>query len=122
MKKEGQSSDMALCFGERKDFCDSEGKSNVRRFCANPNFLLREIAGEAVLIPVGEAGVFENSVISLNESCVFLWRLFQTPRTVEEVIAEAKKEYADPDGSMEQEICQFIREYLQYDLLKEEER
>ena len=37
-----------------------------RKYKANPDFLLREVAGEAVLIPVGEAGVFENSVISLN--------------------------------------------------------
>lgn len=36
-------------------------ESSVRRFKANPNFLLREIAGGVVLIPVGDAGVFENS-------------------------------------------------------------
>ena len=52
-----------------------------RKFKANPDFLLREVAGEAVLIPVGEAGVFENSVISLNDTCSFLWKLFQEPRT-----------------------------------------
>ena len=100
----------------------SEGTNggDVRRFKVNPNFLLREVAGEAVLVPVGEAGIFENSVISLNETCRFLWQLFQQPRTVEDVIAEARKEYSDPDGEMEQGIKDFIREYLQYGLLKEE--
>lgn len=100
----------------------SEGKKeeNSRMLRANPDFLLREVAGEAVLIPVGEAGIFENSVISLNETCRFLWQLFQQPRTVEDVIAEARKEYSDPDGEMEQGIRDFIREYLQYGLLKEE--
>lgn len=91
-----------------------------RKFKANPDFLLREVAGEAVLIPVGEAGVFENSVISLNDTCSFLWKLFQEPRTEEEVIAEAKKEYSDPDGEMEQGIRSFIEEYVKYGLLKEE--
>lgn len=95
-------------------------EENVRVFRANPNFLLREVAGESVLVPVGEAGVFENSVISLNETCSFLWKLFQEPRSVEDVIAEARKEYSDPDGEMEQGIKDFIREYLQYGLLKEE--
>lgn len=93
---------------------------DVRRFKVNPNFLLREVAGEAVLIPVGEAGVFENSVISLNDTCSFLWKLFQEPRTEEEVIAEAKTEYSDPDGEMEQGIRSFIEEYVKYGLLKEE--
>ena len=91
-----------------------------RKFKANPDFLLREVAGEAVLIPVGEAGVFENSVISLNDTCSFLWKLFQEPRTEEEVIAEAKTEYSDPDGEMEQGIRSFIEEYVKYGLLKEE--
>ena len=91
-----------------------------RKFKANPDFLLREVAGEAVPIPVGGAGVFENSVISLNDTCSFLWKLFQEPRTEEEVIAEAKKEYSDPDGEMEQGIRSFIEEYVKYGLLKEE--
>ena len=95
-------------------------KGAIKKYRANPDFLLREVAGEAVLIPVGEAGVFENSVISLNDTCSFLWKLFQEPRTEEEVIAEAKTEYSDPDGEMEQGIRDFIREYLQYGLLKEE--
>ncbi len=95
-------------------------KGAIKKYRANPDFLLREVAGEAVLIPVGEAGVFENSVISLNDTCSFLWKLFQEPRTEEEVIAEAKKEYSDPDGEMEQGIKSFIEEYVKYGLLKEE--
>lgn len=95
-------------------------KGAIKKYRANPDFLLREVAGEAVLIPVGEAGVFENSVISLNDTCSFLWKLFQEPRTEEEVIAEAKKEYSDPDGEMEQGIRSFIEEYVRYGLLKEE--
>ena len=95
-------------------------EGDVRMFKANPNFLLREVAGEAVLVPVGGAGIFENSVISLNETCSFLWKLFQEPKTEEEVLAEARKEYSDPDGEMEQGIKDFIREYLKYGLLKEE--
>lgn len=95
-------------------------KGAIKKYRANPDFLLREVAGEAVLRPVGEAGVFENSVISLNDTCSFLWKLFQEPRTEEEVIAEAKKEYSDPDGEMEQGIKSFIEEYVKYGLLKEE--
>lgn len=91
-----------------------------KMFKANPNFLLRDVAGEAVLVPVGEAGIFENSLISLNETCRFLWQMFQEPKTVEEVVAEARKEYSDPNGEMEQGIKDFVREYVKYGLLKEE--
>ena len=120
MEEGHQLSDMLSGFEVQENFRRSGTKKRIRRFKANPNFMLREIAGEAVLIPVGEAGIFENSVISLNESCSFLWQLFQTPRTAEEAIAEAKKEYDDPDGVLEQGVYQFIKEYFQYELLREE--
>lgn len=120
MEKKHPSSDMLSSSEVQENFRGSGTKRSARRFKANPNFLLREIAGEAVLIPVGEAGIFENSVISLNESCSFLWQLFQTPRTAEEAITEAKKEYDDPDGVLEQGVYQFIKEYFQYELLREE--
>ena len=117
MERENQPSDM-LSGSESQDHLSEKTKEGgVRMFKANPDFLLREVAGEAVLVPVGEAGIFENSVISLNDTCRFLWQLFQQPRTVEDVI---RKEYSDPDGEMEQGIRDFIREYLQYGLLKEE--
>ncbi len=120
MEREYQMPDL-LSGSEVQDYSREDGSGKgIRRFKANPNFMLREIAGEAVLIPVGEAGIFENSVISLNESCSFLWQLFQIPRTVEEAIVEARKEYSDPDGVMEQDIYQFVKEYFQYELLREE--
>ena len=121
MERNDQSSE-TLSGSESQDHLP-EGKKeeNSRMLRANPDFLLREVAGEAVLVPVGDAGIFENSVISLNDTCSFLWKLFQTPKTAEEVIAEAKKEYSDPDGAMEQGIYSFISDYLRYGLLLEEE-
>ena len=120
MERDNQSSDKLSGSEAQEHLPEGTKEGDVRMFKANPNFLLREVAGEAVLVPVGEAGIFENSVISLNETCRFLWQLFQQPRTMEDVIAEARKEYSDPDGEMEQGIKDFIREYLQYGLLKEE--
>lgn len=116
-----KTSSEALSGSESQEYLPEGTKEgDGRMFKANPDFLLREVAGEAVLVPVGDAGIFENSVISLNETCSFLWELFQEPRTEEDVIAEARKEYSDPDGEMEQGIKDFIREYLKYGLLKEE--
>ena len=115
MERKKQSSE-AFSGSESQEYLPEGTKEgDVRMFKANPDFLLREVAGEAVLVPVGDAGV-----ISLNETCSFLWKLFQEPRTEEDVIAEARKEYSDPDGEMEQGIKDFIREYLKYGLLKEE--
>ncbi len=120
MERENPSSEM-LSESELQNHLEEKEKGEkVGIFRANNNFLLRELAGEAVLVPVGEAGVFENTVISLNETCCFLWKLFQAPHTAQEAVAEARKEYSDPDGTMEQGINDFIKEYVNYGLLKEE--
>ena len=89
MERDKQSSQPLFDSELQKHPLNHESEPSKRRFRANPDFILREIAGEAVLIPVGEAGIFENSLISLNDTCSFLWKLFQTPRTAEDVIAQA---------------------------------
>lgn len=91
-----------------------------KRFAANPNFLLREIGGEAVLVPLNDAGVFENTVLSLNETCRFLWQLFQTPTTVQEAIDAALGAYEGSHDEIEAGVCSFIQEYVRYGLLREE--
>lgn len=91
-----------------------------KRYKANSDFLLREICGEAVLVPLGDAGVFENTMLSLNDTCAFLWRFFQSPKTVQEAIAEAKKVYDGSDEEIGQGVCSFVSEYLRYGLLREE--
>ena len=84
-------------------------------------FLLREIGGESVLVPLVSDGPLANSVISLNESCRFLWDFFRDAHTVREAVEAARETYEDPEGRMEPEIVQTVLEYLRYGLLLREE-
>ena len=91
-----------------------------KRFKANPDFLLREIGGEAVLVPLGDVGIFENTMLSLNETCAFLWKVFRSPKTAQEAIDEAKEAYEGDAAEIEQGVLAFIRDYAKYKLLLEE--
>lgn len=91
-----------------------------KKYKTNPNFLLREIGGESVLIPVGEASVLNNSVINLNETSLFLWKQFETAQTAAEIIDKAISIYDAPEGIIEKEIVEFINAYLEVGLLEEE--
>ena len=90
-----------------------------KRFQANPNYLLREIGGESILVTIGDAGELSNSVISLNETSSFLWQQFQSPTTIQESIAEAEKLYTDSAGVMAEHIKVFVISYLKIGLLQE---
>lgn len=87
----------------------------------NGDFLLRKIAGEAVLIPVGGGADQLNGMITLNETFQFIWEMFKQPCTISSVIEAAKEEYEDSDGTIEKDIHRFVEESLQYGFLKEEE-
>lgn len=91
------------------------------RYRANPNFIAREIGGDSVLVPVGDTGVFDNSIISLNRTFSFLWQLFQQPCTPEEAVDAAAQQFSGPRDIIEQDIKSFVNQLLQYRLLEEEE-
>ena len=60
-------------------------KSAEAKYKRNPDFILREIAGEYVLVPGGSAVAEFNGLASLNETGVFLWNLLGQTRTMREL-------------------------------------
>lgn len=88
------------------------------KYQTQPEFIFREIGNETVLVPVGVTGELENSMISLNETYAFLWKQFQTPCTVPEVILHAKEQYEDPEGVMETHIHGAVAEFVKRGVLK----
>lgn len=77
---------------------------------ACPGFVLRELAGECMLMPAGDnIGRFRGMVL-MNSLSAFVWKNMQTPVTRDELLAEILKRYevdaqtaaADLDGLLEQ--------------------
>ena len=64
-----------------------------KKYRINPDFILREIAGEYTIIPTGGNNVFSNAVMAPNETAVFLWEAFQQPSTIQDVVVEAMQKY-----------------------------
>lgn len=78
----------------------------IKLYRANHNYVLREIAGEHVLIPTGDLP--GNVMITMNKSCTFLWQQLQEPKTVGDLIVAAKQRFDDPGGELESQIREFI--------------
>lgn len=90
-----------------------------KKFSINSDFVVREVCGEYVLIATGESEVFNNSMISLNETFVSLWKLFSGDFTTREVFDRIREEYEGPEDKMKEDIVRFVMESLNYGLLKE---
>ena len=98
---------------------DNGFDKNKKRYRAHPDFLLREVAGEALLMPTGTA--MSGMMLSLSETAAFLWRLLETPKTVQDLVFAARAEYADDSDAIESGIREFITVHIQSGLILEEE-
>lgn len=90
------------------------------RFKANPNFLCRQVADEALLVPVGPAAQYFNGMISIDEVSYFLWQHLQEYTTIPQLISQAQQEYNDPKGLMELDVREYIFGFLNNNLIIKE--
>ena len=49
----------------------------------NSNFLLRDVAGPMVIVPIGDAVAAFSGMITVNGTGAYLWQLLETEQTVD---------------------------------------
>lgn len=90
-----------------------------KKYCIKPGYILREIAGEYVIVPVDEECMISNAVMSPNDSAVFLWKVFQTPHTKEDAVRKGMQEYDVEEEVIRKSTDRFVEESLKYRILEE---
>ena len=64
------------------------------RDCFEDNFLLKEVAGKTIVVPVGQATLDFNAIITLNETGAFLFsKLQEKDMSEEDLVAALTAEY-----------------------------
>ena len=76
-------------------------------------FVLRKIAGEDVVIPIGNNIADFNGVVRLNESAAFLWKALQRETTKDELIKSLIEEYKIDKKLATNDVEQFINKLKQ---------
>ena len=92
-----------------------------KKYRINPDFILREIAGEYTIIPIGSDNVFSNAVMAPNGTAVFLWEAFQQPSTIQDVVVEAMQKYDATEEQIYKSISNFVKQSLEFKVLEEVE-
>lgn len=90
-----------------------------KKYRINPDFILREIAGEYTIIPIGGDNVFSNAVMAPNGTAVFLWEAFQQPSTIQDVVVEAMQKYDVTEEQIYKSISNFVKQSLEFKVLEE---
>lgn len=71
-------------------------------------FHLMNIAGENVVVPAGSKNINFNSMITLNDSGVFLWKQLQNEKTEEELLGIMQEEYEIDEVTAAEDLKKFI--------------
>ena len=90
-----------------------------KKFKVNTNYLIREVAGEYLLVAIDQAEHSQNQLMMLNETGSFIWENLQEELTMEELVDRARKEFNDADGLIEEHICEFVMALVNYGLIYE---
>ncbi len=72
-------------------------------------FIIREVGGEYIVVPVGAVSKSFRGMITLNETGAFLWRFFAEEHTPEEAVAALCEEYDVAPNVVEGDVDGFIK-------------
>ena len=71
-------------------------------------FAMREVAGNYIVIPVGEKTVNFNAMITLNETGAFLWKQLEEEKNKQELLNLMLEEYEVDNKTAEADIDKFV--------------
>ncbi len=81
------------------------------------DYLLRNVAGSFIVVPVGETSLDFSGVITLNEVGAFLWEKLQEDTTKEDLVSAVLAEYDIDEATATADIEEFIGKLKGADLL-----
>ncbi len=71
-------------------------------------FILKEVCGEYLIVPIGEASIDFKSVIKLNETGAFLWEQLAKGADEKGLLDALLKEYDVPADIAQSDISAFL--------------
>ena len=81
------------------------------------DFVLREIAGDLLLVPAGQTALDLNGMIILNEVGGEVWKLLPEVADEEELISRLLEEYDVQEEVLRQDVDSFLAELRALNIL-----
>jgi hypothetical protein len=88
---------------------------NGKKFSIKKGFIVREIAGEFLAVPIDST--LGGNIVVLNPVSKFLWDEPKEEKTFEELLDALLKNYQVPAEEAEADLKEFLMQMLESDLL-----
>ncbi len=86
------------------------------------NFVLREIAGEYIIVPTGRTALEFNGLITVNEVGMELWKMLQKDVTFDDLLNGILEEYDVDENAAREDIQEFLDRLVKGGILTEDEK
>lgn len=80
-------------------------------------FMLREIVGETILIPMGDSNNHFNGIITINELGKFIWENLESSKDEEELLHKILEEYEVEEKEAKDDLDEFLDKLRQVDII-----
>lgn len=81
-------------------------------------FMLREIAGQSVVVPLGARVIEFNGIMTLSESGALLWRELEKNSTVDEMVEILLSEYDIDRETAQNDVEQFVKSMVETSIIE----
>ncbi len=78
-------------------------------------FMLRNVADNYVVVPMGKEAADFNGMITLNETGAFMWKCLEKGCTKEELVTKVLEEYEAEEEQVIQSVERFVKEIEEND-------
>ena len=85
----------------------------------NSNYILREVAGAQVIVPVGEATREFPGMISVNATSAYLWEKLSQPQSKESLTAALLEKFDVPEETAKADVEKFVNTLLRIGAITE---
>ncbi len=82
-------------------------------------YMIREVAGHYVVVPVGDAALDFNGMINLNETGALLWKTLLEDADGEKLVSALLAEYDVAEDVAQKDVEQFIIKMREANLIDE---
>lgn len=81
-------------------------------------FVIKEIAGNTVVFPVGDEAIKRKAIINLNKTGAFLWKELLQDITQEELVSKVVHQYLIDEELAKTDVTNFINLLRKHELLE----
>lgn len=80
-------------------------------------FILREVAGETLLVPVGETALKFNGMITLNRVSAVIWKALSEQASYDEILGQILDRFDVEPEDARRDLDEFLEQMKAADLL-----